>query len=276
MSNTDTLHNWQYQIVTKDLSPLSKCYIVPLADFHEGARDADHEVSNGYIDWIAEHNDAYTLLNGDMLNCAWKDSSPELFEDLCTPDQAYENLVKRLTPIKDKILMITRGGHEEAIFRKVGHDYMAQLAHDLGDIPYKPDGGMVGIRLKASATTSYWFWIYATHGWGGARTIGSKVKKVEDLSTVAEADVIVLSHDHTQVVHRLNTLVPPSGLHISTKHPIYMKHRRIILINTGGFVNYAGYIQRKGYSPQDLGTPRVRLEVKANHAGHYKDLHASI
>jgi hypothetical protein len=28
-------------------------------------------------------------------------------------------------------------------------------------------------------------WGYATHGWGGARTIGAKIKKVEDLANIA-------------------------------------------------------------------------------------------
>src|SRR3990167_5608316 len=173
--------DFSQQVVIRDMSQFSKCYLVPLSDFHEGARDADHEKSDGYVRWIAEHDDTLTLLNGDMLNCATKDSSPDLFEDLVTPDQSYDKLLSRLLPIKDKIILITRGGHEEQIFRRVGHDYMAQLAHDLGNIPYYPDGAMFGIRLSLNARTSI-FWGYTTHGWGGARTIGAKVKKVEDLA----------------------------------------------------------------------------------------------
>jgi len=269
----------QFQIIMKDLSQFSKVYVVPLADFHEGARDADHEVSDGYIQWIAERDNAFTILNGDMMNCAWKDSTPELWEDLITPDDAYAHLRDRLQPIRNKILMITRGGHEESIFRKVGVDFMARLAYDLGDIPYRPDGGMVGLKLSLYGRPSYFFG-YATHGWGGARTIGAKVKKVEDLATVADVDFYVLSHDHTQNVHRINNLRPPRGIRISTNRPVYMEIDRKLLVNTGGFVQYSGYIRRKGYIPQDLGTPRIRLEIKSRHSGrsvtHYKDLHAGI
>jgi hypothetical protein len=262
------------QCVMKDLVKYSQIYLVPLADFHEGSRDADHEVSDGYIEWIREHDNAFTILNGDMMNCATKDSTPELYEDLITPDKAYENLRKRLLPIKDKILMITRGGHEETIFRKVGVDFMARLAYDLGELPYKPDGGLLGIRLGVTGTTGL-CWIYATHGWGGARTIGAKIKKVEDLATVANADIIVLSHDHTQAIHRLNIIDPPHS-HIQFKVPVHWGIMRQVLVNTGGFVKYAGYIQRKGYAPQDLGTPRIRIELKHNHAETHLDLHASI
>jgi len=263
------------RVILRDLSQFNVVYYVPLADFHEGARDADHEVGDGYIQWINERDNAVTHLNGDMLNCAWKDSTPELFEDLITPDEAYARLRSRLMPIKDKILFITRGGHEYSIFRKVGADYMARLAYDLGDIPYMPDGGMFGLRLSKYGHTAM-CWGYATHGWGGARTIGAKIKKVEDLANIANVDVIVLSHDHTQAIHRLNVLNPPKN-HVSFNRPRYWSIQRKILINTGGFVRYAGYIQNKGYTPQDLGTPRVRIEVKEEHDRTCRiDLHASI
>jgi len=262
------------QVVLKDLSQFSQIYLVPIADLHEGARDADHEVSDGYIKWIADHEDAFTIGNGDLMNCAWKESVPDLFEDLITPDKAYENLRARLMPIKNKILMLTRGGHEESIFRKVGADYMARLAYDLGNIPYMPDGGILGVRLSKNNHTRM-FWGYATHGWGGARTIGAKVKKVEDLANIANVDFVVLSHDHTAAIHRLNVLDPPRA-RIQFEKPMYLTFQRKLLINTGGFVKYEGYIQRKGYVPQDLGTPRIRLEIKKNHGGYYKDLHASI
>lgn len=267
--------DFSIRIAVKDLAQFSKVYMVPLSDFHIGCRDADVEKIKGYIDWIKQRDNAFTVLNGDMMNCATKDSSPDLFEDLITPDKAYEQLRAMLMPIKDKILMITRGGHEETIFRKVGADYSARLAYDLGDVPYKPNGGMVGIRLSKNNHYAV-FWGYFTHGWGGARTIGAKVKKVEELAWAVDADYYVLSHDHTQNVHRLNMLAPPRS-RISMTRPIYLRPSRKLLVNTGGFVSYSGYIQRKGYMPQDLGTPRIRLEIKqSKQEDYYKDLHSSI
>ena len=274
------------QVILKDLSQFSVIYLCPLSDFHEGARDADHKESDGYVQWIAEHDNAFTVLNGDMLNCAWKESTPELFEDLITPDQAYDNLVKRLMPIRDKILFITRGGHEYSIFKKVGTDFMARLSHALRpdgvgendhsrDIPYMPDGGMFGIRLGKYKHTIM-CWGYATHGWGGARTIGAKIKKGEDLANIANVDIIILSHDHTQAIHRLNVLDPPRS-RINFKRPMHWGIQRKLLINTGGFVRYGGYIQNKGYTPTDLGTPRIRIEMKKTRKEDYHlDLHASL
>ncbi len=513
--------DYNQQIVMKDLTQFSKVYLVPLADFHIGCRESNLSKINGYINWIKERDNAFTILNGDLMNAATKDSTPELYEDLVTPDDAYNQLRAILEPIKDKILAISRGGHEGMIFRKVGADYMARLAYDLGDIPYKPEGGMVGLKLSKNGHTAVFF-TYFTHGWGGARTIGAKVKKVDELVFAAEADChhpytkvlrgnmvwdelgnidvgdevigiseypefnkarqvlhttvtdkwskksrrlrmvledgtslittpghlwlakrrhggsklggrynwfrtdklsvrdellrvypvwetkdnwetgyiaglldgegsitvserhrsrqlafsqkeglvlsimenylneygvgyrknvrdndvanllvrvdapkllgmtqpkrlagkgrilvekrlhkpvvlkivaiepwgegevialetdartfltegvathncYVLSHDHTQNARRLNRLCPPRS-RLGLKN-VYLQTHRQLLINTGGFINYSGYIQRKGYSPQDIGTPRIRMELKKNNRGYEKDLHCSL
>ena len=132
----------------------------------------------------------------------------------------------------------------------------------------------MGIRLSRNNHFAV-FWLYAVHGWGGARTIGAKVKKVEELAWAIDADVYILSHDHTQNVHRINMLRPPQS-RISMTRPIYLREGRKLLVNTGGFVTYSGYVQRKGYMPQDLGTPRIRLEIKKGKDVYSKDLHASL
>jgi len=263
-------------VILKDLSKYSKVYLVPLADWHCGEKNVAYDVIQGYIDWIRNHDNAFTILNGDLMNAATKGSTPELYDDLVTPDDSYNKVREMLTPIRNRILMITRGNHEESIWRSVGHDYMAQLAYDLGNIDYKPDGGMVGIRLGVGDPPHKGMcFIYCTHGWGGARTSGAKVNKVEALANVANVHIVILSHDHTQFVHRLNILDPPRSKINFTK-PCYMNTQRKLLVNTGGFIRYGGYIQRKGYSPQDLGTPRIRIELKRSHGDMWIDLHSSI
>ncbi len=271
--------NYNQQVVLKDLSEFNVVYLVPIADSHLGSQGIDLDKLNGYVQWIKERDNAFTILNGDIINGATKGSSAELYDDLVTPDDAYNQAREIFMPIKDKVLMVTRGNHEEAIYRNVGADYSARLAYDLGDVPYKPDGGLLGMRLGTDEEVKHtaMCWVYATHGWGGARTIGAKVKKAQDLSDVANAHVYILSHDHTQNVNRGNILDPPRS-RINFNKPCYTSVSRKLYINTGAFGNYGGYVQRKGYTPQDLGTPRIRIEVKRtneNGVAHL-DLHGSI
>ena len=101
------------------------------------------------------------------------------------------------------------------------------------------------------------------------------MKKAQDLMSVAEAHIYILSHDHTQNINRGNVLEPPRSK-IRFDKPMYVTVRRKLFVNTGGFINYGGYIQRKGYTPQDLGTPRIRIELRRDRVTQHIDLHASI
>jgi len=263
------------QIVMADLVKFGKIYLVPLGDFHIGNKFARIDIIQGYIDWIKNHYNAYTVLMGDMMECATKYSVPDLYEALVTPDDCYDWAKKLLAPIKHKILMAVRGNHEEMIWRHSGTDYTAHLARELGDIPYKPDGGMLLMRLGDTTNHHAIASFYGTHGWGGARTVGAKVKKPEEIALAVDADIIAVAHDHTQAIHRLNVVAPPRS-RVSVERPNYLITRRRLLINTGGFVDYGGYVQRKGYVPQDLGTPRILIEFKAGATTRYMDYHASM
>lgn len=269
------MKDYSLQVVMKDLSQFSKVYVVPLGDWHLGYRGIELEKIQGYVEWIRNRDNARTILMGDLMDCATKTSATELFDSLTTPDQAYIQVREILMPIRNKILMIVRGNHEESIYRLAGTDFSARLAYDLGEIPYKPDGGMVGIRLATDENHTIMCYIYATHGWGGARTIGAKVKKAQDLLAVANADIYLVAHDHTANINRGNILEPPRSK-VCFNGKCFMTVGRRLFINTGGFITYGGYVQRKGLTPQDCGTPRIRIEMKHTKEGRHLDLHASL
>ena len=59
-------------VIAERVIPYSLFYVIPLADFHVGAKACALNVIQGYIDWIASRDNAYTILNGDLMNCATK------------------------------------------------------------------------------------------------------------------------------------------------------------------------------------------------------------
>jgi len=262
------------KIIKADLSKHDFIYLVPLSDFHVGAPQADIDAIKGYIDWIAKHKNAYTLLNGDLFNAATKQSTPEIYEyeDMITPDKELLMLEALLKPIKNKILAACSGGHElKNLFKTVRADYTWHLMRNLGrEDVYTRDGGVLLIKIKPlNIRDTDVFSVVYTHGWGGARTRGAKIRKLEYLAQAFHADMYVLSHDHTQNLTRDNYLVAPKWG--ESKVGIHRK----MLVATGGFLGYQGYPLRAGYQQSDLETPRIRLEKKIGEDGKVrKDIHA--
>lgn len=259
------------KVIKIDLSKHEFIYFVPLSDTHIGAKEANVEKAKGYIDWIASHDNAYTLLNGDLINGSTKESTPELYDDLITPDEAYFQVVELFKPIKHKILAITSGGHEGMIFKRTGTDYMRHLAreYDIED-RYTRTGGFVIFNLKPlTKSDKLFFTVLFTHGWGTARTKGAKTQKIGYFAQAAQADVYVLSHDHWQSLSRDNYLTIPS---MNGK----VEAHRKMLVTTGGFLGYSGYPISRGYQPADMGTPRVRIGKRIEDGKVKKDIHASL
>lgn len=264
------------KIIKADLTKHDFIYLVPLSDLHIGAPQTNIEKIKEYVDWIAKTKNAYTILNGDLFNAATKNTSAEIYEyeEMITPDKELVMLEALLKPIAKKILAACSGGHElKAFFKTVGSDYTWHLMRNLGiEERYTRDGGFLLFKIKplTSGDTTF-FSVFFTHGWGGARTRGAKLRKVEYLSQAVDADIYVLSHDHTQNLTRDNYLTTP------TWQGGKVKVKRKLLVSTGGFLGYQGYPLRSGYQPADLGTPRIRIGKKIGDDGTIKkDIHASI
>lgn len=270
------------KILKADLPQHDFIYLVPLSDFHWDEPQSDHEAIRGYVKWIRDHDNAYTLLNGDLVTAPTPTSAANLYEmaepggtiEFPSLDQCSDELEELLHPIANRILAACTGGHEfNNLIRHGAPDWTYNLMKRLGrEEVYARDGGILLMKTKPLAPTdTIFFSALFTHGWGSARTRGAKLRKAEYLAEAAEVDMVVISHDHTQNVTRKNTLYIP--VWESEKLAVH----RVMLVSTGGFRGYGGYPLRAGYQPADLGTPRVRIAKKVDEYGIVrKDIHASI
>lgn len=270
------------KIIKADLSQHDFIYLVPLSDFHWDEPQSDHKGIKGYVDWIRSHKNAYTILNGDLVTAPTAKSAANIFEmakeggtiELPSLDQCSDELGDLLKPIADRILAACSGGHEfKNLFGVTGSDWTYNLMKRLGrERVYARDGGVLLMKTKPlTKGDNIFFSAVFTHGWGGARTRGAKLRKAEYLAEAFEADMIIISHDHTQNIARRNILTIPSW------NSEGVVAHRTMLISTGAFRGYSGYPFRSGYQPSDLGTPRVRIGKRVGEDGAVrKDIHASI
>lgn len=272
----------EVKIFKADLSQHDHIYLVPLSDLHWDEPQSDHDRIRGYVDWIRTHRNAYTILNGDLVTAPTDRSAANIYEmgepggtiQLPSLDQCANELEELFYPIRNRILAVCSGGHEfKHLFRVTGSDWTYNLMRRLKrEKVYTRDGGLLLIKTKQlTPDDDTFFSVMFTHGWGGARTRGAKVRKLEYLAQGIDADIYVMSHDHTQNLARDNYLITPKW-----EDNTVSVHRKL-LVSTGAFRGYAGYPLRSGYQPSDLGTPRIRIGKKLEEDGTVrKDIHASI
>lgn len=264
------------KVIKHDLSQFDGIDLIPLSDLHWDEPQSDHDAIRYYVDKCKKKG-TYCILNGDLVTAPTGKSAASVYEmgepggeiEFPSLDKCADELEELFTPIKNKILACCSGGHElKHLFRVTGMDWTYNLMKRLGrEQYYTRDGGMLLIKTKPiDKNDKSFFKIVFTHGWGGARTRGAKIRKLEYLAQGLDADCYILSHDHTQNIGRDNYLKMDDW-----EQP-YLKAGRKLLISAGAFRAYAGYPFRAGYQPSDLGTPTIHL--RKDKLG--KDVHASM
>uniref|UniRef100_A0A6M3LJ42 Hint domain-containing protein n=1 Tax=viral metagenome TaxID=1070528 RepID=A0A6M3LJ42_9ZZZZ len=190
----------QFEYVAVDLSSSLKVVrIIPTCDAHYGNLYFSEKHFNEQIDYILNVPEAYTVLNGDLVECVTRFSKGDIHKKIGTAGDQRDYMIEKLMPIKHKILAVTQGNHEARI---EDVDVSKDIAKALG-VYYRAEGAMVKISFGGGNSghpeKPYVYWGYCTHGHGGARTKSSKAVKVERLAAWLHADFYCL-HPQTKVL----------------------------------------------------------------------------
>ena len=90
------------------------------ADEHIGDDNCDIARLKERIEYVATHENAYCVLNGDILDYASRSSIGDIEARQFNIMEQIEKGVELFSPIKDKIIAITSGNHEGRAYRKDG------------------------------------------------------------------------------------------------------------------------------------------------------------
>ena len=248
----------------KVLSPeLKEVKVVVLSDLHYGNPYCSVKHFNRALDFVKNNGNVYCFLNGDLCEAVTKISKGDVYKQKITPQEQRNDVTDLLRPIKDKILGMTTGNHENRIYNETGIDLTEDIAKELG-VPYRPEGMLYKLSFgdynNRTKGKPFVFWSYITHGYGGARTKAAKSVKAERLSTWLHADWYAMSHDHVVNVAPDIYLMPDNRGTIKdgflsgkvTAH-------REMLIKTNAFLKWGGYSEMGGFPPSDLATPVISL-----------------
>ncbi|KKN27719.1 hypothetical protein LCGC14_0861430 [marine sediment metagenome] len=252
---------WFGQILSQDLTEV---LILILSDLHYGNPFCSVKHFDRTLKFIHDTPNCYALCNGDLCESTIKSSKGDIFSQVGTPQDQRDWVIERLLPIKDKILGMTTGNHEERIYRDAGIDITKDIAAALG-VPYRPEGMLhklsFGNYNNRTKDAPFVFWGYISHGYGGARTKSAKAVKAERTSTWIHADYYGMSHDHVVNVAPDIYLMPDNRGTVGKDGFLTGRVRahREMLVKTNAYVRWGGYAEALGFPPSDLTTPIIYL-----------------
>ena len=228
------------------------------ADEHLGDEHSDLKRLLSRIEYVKNTPNAYCILNGDIIDNATKTSIGDTYTQVFNPMEQLAKAVEIFEPIKDKILCITHGNHENRTYKHEGINLSYLIANQLKLADrYTPTSAAIFIRFgEGGHSTRYrkvCYTIYVLHGSGGGRKEGGKANRLADMASIIDTDIYIHSHTHLPMVmkqafHRIDN--KNSAVSIVDK----------LFVNTAANLEYGGYGEAGAFKPSSKDTPVIYLK----------------
>ena len=248
------------KVIKRDLGKeVEKITIIPISDVHIGDKTANLKAFKEILERIKNEPNTYAILNGDLCNIALKNSKSDVYSDELTPMQQVLQIINFLEPIKNKILVMSNGNHEQRITNDTNIDILHLVAKQL--------------QIEQVYSNSWWYLylsfgnnkiknddrkilytITGYHGSGSAQTTGAKANKVKKMSQVVLSDCYIMSHVHEPITTKSVIFVP------DYQHRTIVKKEMYYCISNA-FVEYENsYAERMGLIPSNNGISEIELD----------------
>jgi predicted phosphodiesterase len=240
--------------------------VYPIADVHYGALMHDKQKWYEFCKLAESQDDAYFILNGDLINNNTRSAVGSPFDDFERPRDQKIRMVEMLKPIREKILCLTSGNHERRSMKDADDDSTYDIAAklDIEDL-YRPNIAFlkigIGTRKKENGRVSpqATMVVAVTHGSGGGIYTGATVNRNERFGNVIDnIDCLVVGHTHKATVTRPSKIV----CDVRT-NKVYTKD--YLVISCTSWQKYGEYAVQKMLLPASVSKPqRLRFTETGN------------
>lgn len=242
-----------------DLPYAEQIEIHPMADLHLGDPNSDYRGIVQRIEYIKNTENAYCILDGDLMDAAIASSIGDTYGASLQPMEQLKECVKLFKPLADKgkILAVLPGNHEHRVWKQDGIDLTALMCSQLGvEGRYSNTTALLFIRFGKNTRRGHnrpqLYTMYVTHGSGGGRREGGKVNRLADLASIVDADIYVHAHTHLPLVFK-ESFFRVSGANSSVSSV------EKLFVNTAASLQYGGYGDKQGYKPTSTKSPVIFL-----------------
>lgn len=248
-----------------DLPYADTIEIHPMADLHIGDSQCDYKLILERIEYIKNTKNAYCILDGDLMDTAIASSIGDTYAANLQPMEQLKHCVKIFEPIKDKILAVLPGNHENRVYKSDGIDMTELMCAQLGiSDRYSPTTALLFVRFGENKKgRKQLYTIYCTHGSGGGRKEGGKVNRLADLACIVDADIYIHAHTHLPLIFK-EAYFRVSGANSSVASVDKL------FVNTSAMLCYGGYGDKAGFKPASKASPVIYLN------GHKREMTAKL
>ena len=247
------------KVIKRDLgADFEDIELIPFGDFHLGAEECDEDEIVRTINYVKSKPNVFVILVGDLIENATRNSVGDVFGQLAIPQNQLNTLVKLLEPIRDRILGINTGNHENRTYKETGLDVTEELAHRLGlNQVYSRDGGYLFLsfgRNRRRDNVRHTFRIYFTHGHGGGSSTGASVNNNENMKNIVDADIYLSGHTHKPASIQGVYLV-------GDERSKTIRQVNRLYVTCTSYLKYGGYGQRARYQPTPIEQEIIGLSI---------------
>ena len=254
------------KVIKVDLpQDISLLEIHTFADEHIGDEFCDIKRLMERIEYVKNTPNAYCIMNGDILDNATKTSIGDTYTQEFNPMEQLKRANELFLPIRDKILCITHGNHENRSYKNDGINLSFLIAKQLGlEDVYTSTSAVLFIRFGKQSrghkesngsgkVRKMCYTMYVLHGSGGGRKAGTKVNRLEDMAGIIDTDIYIHSHTHLPLVMK-------QGFHRIDSRNSAVAFVDKLFVNTAANLRYGGYGEAGEYKPSSLETPVIFLD----------------
>lgn len=237
--------------------------VKPIADVHLGNRFCD---VRAFKEYLSSDDKAYFFGIGDMLDAIivkdqkryrkTSDASGDTDDIL---GWQINEMAALLEPVKDRILVLGDGNHEQTIVDHCSLNPVKMLC-DILKVPYGGYTYFLTLRFREADGRGKTITIKAAHGWGGgSRTEGADMTKFCRDAGRYDADVFCYGHTHKHQFYS----IPMIGTNGSK---LVARDRLVVICGTWLKTLSPGtdttYSERAGFPPVKIGAPVINIELK--------------
>jgi hypothetical protein len=166
-------------------------------------------------------------------------------------------MVNYLKPLRDGILCIIPGNHEERNTKDVDNDITRDIAIMIGrEDRYRENAAYINVQFGKDAHHNHLSYTgYIVHGVGGGKRAGAPANILEMMPLSFIADFYVIGHLHRRLGFK-NVYYRPNAQFNRLE-----QHERAFVI-AAPWQEFGGYAQRKLYVPSGAGCKPLILSGK--------------